>query len=253
MKKNLLPLYFIVASVIIGLSVFAYYSSQDQTKTKPVIKLSYFKSVPDLAEALLTQIQPQLQNETQFWIGIEPNKTHHIVLAEELVFRLKTAGKIEKVFVDEQLGLSELELAGIAMAFPDFKIWEVKENWSELSELQKNKQLNNSVVITAAIYSTSVLKQNPLDKIKNENPDYEPMTFSSAHFALDTADEKNLTFPCRNEDSTGTSNWACGILNKARSQRKKIQPLAEVEGKAFLGVVDSTDEKDFMIVFTERK
>lgn len=252
MKKNLIPLYFVIASAVIGLAVMAVYMGRDMSKTEPVIKLSYFKSVPELAESILYSVENELKSESQFWIGIEPNKSNHVALAEELTLRLKNLGNVEQVYVDEQLGLTELQLAGIAMAFPDFKILAIKESWFDLSEMQKKNELEKSVVITAAIYATSVLPQNPIDKIKKENPNFKPTTFSTGHFAINIEDEKNLTFPCGTEDRAGTNEWACGILNKARAQRRKIQPLSEVENKTFLGVMDRTGEKDYMIVFAER-
>ena len=252
MKKNLIPLYFVIASAVVGLSIIAAYMARDMTKTVPKIKLSYFKSVPELAETVLNRLELELTTESQFWIGIEPNKSNHIVLAEELTLRLKSLGKIEQVYVDEQLGLSEQQLAGIAMAFPDFKVLTIKEHWFDLSEMQKKNELAKSMIITASIYATSMLPQNPINKIKKDNPNYKPTTFSTGHFAISTEDEKNLTFPCGTEDRAGTQNWACGILNKARAQRRKIQPTGEVHNKTFLGVMDLTGEKDYMIVFTER-
>ncbi len=252
MKKNLIPLYFVIASTVIGVAFFAFYTFQDLNKSQPKIKLSYYQSVSEIADGILQKLEHELRDQNQFWIGVEPNKADHLALAEEMILKLKAQNKIDDVFVDEQLGLDEQQLAAFAMAFPDFKIIPVKDNWYDLADFAKKGELDRAAILTAAIYSTSMLPKNPIDKIKTDAVEYKPMAFSMGHFTIDAADEKNLTFPCMTEDRSGTQTWACGILNKARSQRRRIQPLAEVANKPFLGLMDLTGEKDYMILLTKR-
>ena len=253
MKKNLYPLYFVIGAVAIGLVYFVSTFMQDMEKTVPKIKLSYFPTVTDVAQTVLNHLELELRNENQYWIGIEPQKQAHMQFAEELVLLLKSQSKITQVYIDQQLGFKENELATYTKAFPNLKIIPVRENWIELAELYKNDQMNKTAIVTAAIYSTSILIGNPINKIKGEVPGFNPVTFSSGHFAVTMDDEQNNIFPCFTEDKTGANQWACTIINKARTQRRKVQPLEEVNQKKYLGLMDSTGEKDYMILLTERK
>lgn len=253
MRKNLYPLYFVIAAVVVGLVYFVSVYNEDMEKTTPKIKLSYFPTVTELAQTVISQLEQELKNENQFWIGIEPQKQAHINFAEELVFLLKNKNKIKQIYIDEQLGFDDKELSNLAAAFPDFKIIPVRDNWPQLSDLYKKNEMNNTAIITAAIYSTSMLDGNPIDKIKKDFPEFSPTTFSSGHFALNTEDEKNNIFPCFTEDKTGTNKWACSLINKARTQRRTLQPLLKDDQNKFLGLMDLTSDKAYMILLTERK
>lgn len=252
MKKTLIPLYFVIIAVVVGLVYFTSAFMQDMEKTIPQIKLSYFPTVTEMAQTVLNRLEQELHDENQFWIGIEPQKQAHMQFAEELILLLKSQNKITQIYIDEQLGFKDDEMNAYAQAFPSLKIIAVRENWPQLSELYKNKQMNNTAVVTAAIYSTSMLVDNPIDKIKKDFPEFKPMTFSSGHFAVNTDDEQNNIFPCFTEDKTGTNKWACAVINKARSQRRNVQPMSDVNPKKYLGLMDLTGEKDYMILLTER-
>ena len=252
MKKNLIPLYFIITSVVIGLVYFISLYMEDLEKTVPKIKLSYFANQTEFADTIAGRLELELRDANQFWIGIEPQKPNHLDLAEQLVKFLKSNNKINQLLIDEQLGLKETDLAVLASAVPKIKIIPVREAWYQLLELYKKNDLHNSAVLTASIYSTSMLPGNPLDKIKKEMPEFHPTTFSTGHLSLDTEDEKNNVFPCFTEDQTGANKWACTVINKARAQRRRVQPLDEVNNKKIIGLMDLTGEKDYMVLMRER-
>lgn len=252
MKKNLIPLYFIVTSVVIGLVYFISLYIQDLEKTVPKIKLSYFTNQTEFADTIAGRLELELRDANQFWIGVEPQKPNHLDLAEQLVKFLKSQNKINQLLIDEQLGLKENELAIFAGMVPQIKIIPVREAWYQLLELYKKNELNNSAIITASIYSTSMLPGNPIDKIKKEFVTFSPTSFSTGHFSLNTEDEKNNVFPCFTEDQTGANKWACTVINKARAQRRRIQPLDEVKNKKIIGLMDLTGEKSYMILMRER-
>ena len=253
MRKQHLPMYFVIASVVIGLAYFVSVFNDDIEKTTPKMKLSYFPTITELAQAVVSGLEVELRDENQFWIGIEPQKQAHINFAEELTLLLKSQNKIQHVYIDEQLGFKEKDFAIFTSVFPDVKIIPVRENWPQLAELYKKHEMNKTAVITAAIYSTSMLPENPIDKIKKDFPEFKPVTFSSGHFALNTEDEKNNIFPCFTEDKTGTNRWACALVNKARAQRRAIRTTTEGQQKKFLGMMDLTADKDYMILLNELK
>lgn len=253
MRKNHFPLYFVIAAVVIGLVYFISVYEDDIQKTTPKMKLSYFPTVTEVAETILKTLDTELRSENQFWIGIEPQKQAHLQFAEELVRLLKIQNKIKQIYIDEQLGFDEKELSVFAKVFPNFKIIPVRDNWPQLAELYKKHEMNDSAVVTAAIYSTSMLPENPIDKIKKDYPEFKPTTFSSGHFALNTDDEKNNIFPCFTEDKTGTNKWACTIIGKARANRKKLLSMTEKTEKTYLATMDATSDKDYILLLTERK
>jgi hypothetical protein len=252
MKKNLIPLYFIITSVVVGFVFFISLYLQDMEKTVPKIKLSYFSNQAEFAKSIVSRLELELRDANQFWIGIEPQKPNHLELAEQLVKLLKSQNKITQLIIDQQLDLKENELAVFANIVPQLKIIPVRDAWFQLLDLYKKNELANSAVITASIYSTSMLPGNPLDKIKKEFKEFSPTSFSTGHFSLDTEDEKNNLFPCFTEDQTGANKWACAVINKARAQRRRIQPLLDVKNKKIIGLMDLTSENSYMVLMRER-
>ena len=99
MRKNLIPLYFVIVAVVVGLVYFVSVYEEDIQQTTPKMKLSYFPTVTELAQTVLSGLESELRNETQFWIGIEPQKQAHLQFAEALVQLLKTQNKIKQIYI----------------------------------------------------------------------------------------------------------------------------------------------------------
>lgn len=234
------PAYFAIIVFIFALGVLIYSQLGQAQKTVPKIKLSYFEDTNAVAEAIENRLQQEILAEKSFWFGIEPEKPNHLQLAIALKNHIeKQNGKFDFIFVDKELNLKPNDLAEIANA----KQILVRDEWPAVADKLKQIENKRYFLITAAIYSTSYLHENPIHKIKNKNL-LNVMTFSSGHFSSDISDEKNSVFPCSTEDKEGVSAWGCAVVNKSRAQRKKLN----LEKKGIAGLMDLTGEKDYMIL-----
>lgn len=209
-------------------------------KTVPKVKLSYFNSLDGFAEAIQGQLQQEILAEKSFWFGIEPEKPNHLKLAIALLKQIeKSNGPFDAIFFDKELQLKPDDLAEI----PQAKEVVVRDEWPAVADQMSALKDKRYYLITASIYSTSYLLENPIHKIKNKTQQT-IMTFSSGHFSKDTDDEKNSVFSCSTDDKEGISAWSCAVVGKARTQRKKMNP----NHNAFAGLMDLTAEKDYMIL-----
>ncbi len=237
---KLKPIIYAAVVFILALGVLIYSQLGSAQKTVPKIKLSYFENTDQFAEAITGRLRQEISNEKSFWFGIEPEKTIHTQLAISLKNKIeKQNGKFDFIFIDRELNLKPDEVSEITNA----EQISVRDEWPAIAEKLAALKDKRYFLITAAIYSTSFIHQNPIHKIKNKNLS-NIMTFSSGYFSSDANDEKNGLFRCSTEDKEGVSAWACALVNKSRAQRKKLN----TEKKLLVGVMDLTGEKDYMIL-----
>jgi len=245
-KNTYKPLFFILLFSIICLVVLMNMNLDESQKTVPKIKLSYFKNNVEFVGAIEQRLHQEILQNKHIWIGVEPEKQNHLDFALKLKTEIeKKIGQFDKIIIDKELGLPHQ----IISMFGDTKDIAVKDNWSQLAEFIQQHQDKKLLIITAAIYSTNLIKQNPIDKVKSAVSGYKPMTFSAGRFALSLDDEKNNLFRCDTEDKTGVGEWGCAVINKARTVKRKVdlKKLKDNPGM-ILGLVDLTGQNDYMIL-----
>lgn len=245
-SKSNSALYWVIAVITAAMVVFVYLFISDAPKTLAKIKLSYFTDERELAESITKRLAQEISQKNNYWFGMEPDKTEQIPVLVNLKNLLEEKSKFEKVFVDSELNLSAEQLAN----FGQVEILALKENLHQFGDvLVELEKLNKSyLVITAAIYTTSVLKENPLHKLKQKH-NFKPMTFSFAYFSTTPVDENKFLFKCDTEDETGTKDWACLVVSKSRSMRRKIEAN---NPKPWLGLMDLTGETDYMFILKKK-
>lgn len=237
---KLKPLYFAIVIFVLATIGLIYTQLGNAQKTVPKVKLSYFSDLNGFSEAIQGRLQQEILAEKSFWFGIEPEKPNHLKLAIALLKQIeKSNGPFDAIFFDKELQLKPDDLVEI----PQAKEILVRDEWPAISDQMSALKDKRYFLITASIYSTSYLHENPIHKIKNKTQQ-NMMTFSSGHFSIDLQDEKNSVFPCNTDDKEGVSAWSCAVVGKARTQRKKLNmnhgPVA--------GLMDLTGEKDYMIL-----
>lgn len=240
MKFKINAVYFAVTVFILALGVLIYSQLGTAQKTVPKIKLSYFENTDVFADAVLGRLQQEISNEKSFWFGVEPEKNNHIQLALSLKNKIeKQNGKFDVIFIDKELNIDIKNFSDLQ----NTEVVLVRDEWPIVADKLKALDGKKYFLITAAIYSTSFLRQNPVFKIAEKNQ-FRPMTFSSGYFSSDVHDEDGGIFRCSTEDKEGTSGWGCAVVNKSRAQRKKLN----LEKKSLAGLMDLTGEKDYMIL-----
>lgn len=244
MKKNIsrAPAIWGLIVVVVAISVFVYLIRDDKPATESIIPLKSYADVNQVALSVSTKLQKEISENKFYWIGVEPGKSEQIDLAVILVSQINKSGTIKKIFIDQELGLKKNELS----LFGQFEAISFKENVYKVGEKLKQYETNATpyILITASIYTTSILKKNPFD-ILNQNFQIQPLKFSLAYFPLNLEDEKNFLFPCSTEDHTGTSEWGCLVLNKSRFSRRKISTKSQSPWWALL---DSTSSYDYILL-----
>jgi hypothetical protein len=234
------PLYFAIVIFVLAVVGLIYTQLGNAQKTVPKVKLSYFSTLGEFAEAIQGRLQQEILSEKSFWFGVEPEKPNHVKLAIALIKVIeKSNGPFDEIFFDKELQLKPEELADI----PQAKEVLVRDEWPMVADQILSLKDKKYFLITASIYSTSFLRENPVHKIKNKTQQ-NIMTFSSGHFSIDLPDEKNSVFPCNTDDKEGISAWSCAVIGKARTQRKKLN----MDHKNFAGLMDLSGEKDYMIL-----
>lgn len=233
--KNFKVIYYIAAVFLSGVVTLVYLTRGQGEKTLPKIKLSYFKSNHEVAESIHLRLQQEISKEKYFWFGIEPGHKNQLEIIAELKNAMeKENGPFDLVYMDQELKLSEFK-------FPQISI---KDNWGQLAKDVHATAGKRVLIITAAIYSTNLIKENPIHKV-NEASGLRPMTFSMGYFAAKPEEEKNNVFPCMTDDKEGVAAWGCVVVNKARSQRRRINPE---KLDLTVGLMDLTGEKDYMVL-----
>lgn len=243
--KHSKVIYYIGALFLAGVAALIYLSDGQSEKTESLVALNYFQSNQEFVEAVYNKLPTGTPKEKYFWFGIEPGAVNQLEIFSELKKYLeKQNGAFDLVYVDQELKLP-VEAKNL---FGNTIECEVKNDWSGVSKTINKNSDKKILVITAAVYSTNFLKQNPLDKI-NTATELQPITFSMGYFAVSTDDEKHNVFSCVTDDKEGVAAWGCMVLNKARSQRKKID-MKKISGEnpSLMGLMDSTGEKNYMIL-----
>ena len=244
-KANYKPLLFTLLLALGAAAAVIYFTGGEAQKTVPKIKLSYFKDNNEFASSIEQSLHQEIGKEKHFWIGYEPEKENQYDLTNLLKLEIeKQNGPFDIILIDQELMLGEEKekFLGKTHEIP------LKENFSEAAELIKANKDKKILVITAAIYSSNFIQNNPYAKIK-ELTQTKPLAFSLGYFPALQEDEVNNLFRCDTEDKTGTSPWGCAVLNKARTIRRRID-LAKLKDAPTLrlGLMDISGENDYMVL-----
>lgn len=235
-------MYWVIGVVVVGIAFFVYLLLGDTQKTVPKITLSYFVDEQEIADSVTKRLSQEILQQSFFWIGVEPEKNEQLTVVQKILEKLASEKKFQTIIADQELNLSKEWIEKLHVT----EVVMIKENSKIVGELLADLEKKNQpyLLITAAIYSNSLLMKNQIHQMK-ELYHIMPMTFSFAYFATSAEDEKNMLFPCVTEDHAGTALWGCTVVNKARFTRRKIDTK---NTKPWIGLMDLTGEKDYMLL-----
>jgi hypothetical protein len=231
----------VFAVLAVSIGGFIYLIRSDSPKTFPKIKLSYFQNEIEIAKSVTASLNQDTSQTKGYWIGVEPMKDEQIEVALQLKNELQNILPFNKVIIDQELGWSDEVVKKFGITDWIF----VKDNFEQLGQIisQYESEGVRYIVITASLYSNSLLIKNPIRKIKDKYH-VQPTTLSFSYLPFAVEDEKNLLFPCDTEDRAGVKDWACLVLNKSRNVRRKI----DVQNpKAWVGLMDLSGERDYVL------
>lgn len=239
-------IYYVIAVTAVAIGVFIYLMLGDTQRSVPKIKLSYFADEKSIVQSITESLNPELALMNYFWVGIEPGKAEQIEVALQLKQDLEQKAAFSTVIVDQELGLAKEWLE----KFGAVEVVLLKENLKDVANLLGDLESRQQryFLLTASIYSTALIQKNQIHQAKQIKP-IQPMTFSFAYFPIHAEDEKNMLFPCRTEDHSGTSEWGCAVANKSRFMRRRINKKNE---KPWIGAMDLIGDKDYMVLLYKK-
>ena len=234
------------AVAVASVAAFVYLFASDAPTTQPKLRLSYFANESEIATAVSKSLTEDIQPVQNYWIGIEPFKEEQIEVALQLKAELEKKSAFQKIIVDRELALSEDVLKKISPTDTIF----VKQNADQLGDIlvKLENEKTSYLVITASIYSNSLLVENPIHKIKSKHP-IQPVTFSMAYMPTKPEDEGKMLFMCDTEDKSGAKDWACMVVSKARSVRRK---MTANQDKLWMGLMDLSGERDYIVLLNKK-
>lgn len=244
-KPNYRPLLFTLLLSILAAAAVIYFTDGKSPATTPLIKLAYFTDNGEIANSIEQSLHKEIGQAKYFWIGYEPEKENQFELTNLIKLEIeKQNGPFEIVLIDQELTLGDEKenFLGKTHEIP------LKEGYNDAAELIKANKDKKILVITAAIYSSNFIQNNPHEKIK-ELTKSKPMVFSLGYFPALTEEEDNTLFKCDTEDKTGTSPWGCAVINKARTIRRRID-IAKLKATPAprIGLMDLTGDSDYMVL-----
>lgn len=244
-KPNYKPILFTVILGLIAAAGVFYFTRTDTPTTIPIIKTTYFKSNQELADSIESELQTETLKHKYFWIGHEPDNEVQLEITNSLKQKIeKQNGAFDIVLVDKELMLGEEKekFLGMTHEIP------LKENFEDVAKLITDNKDKKILVITASIYSTNFIQANPHGKI-NKITQLKPFAISMGFFPVANNEERRSVFKCDTEDKTGTAPWACAVISKARTVRRKLDLVRLGEAPApRVGLMDSTGETDYMVL-----
>ncbi len=239
-------LFWVIGVIAVSMGLFVYLFISDAPKTVPKIKLSYFVDEQEIAESITKRLSQEMSFAKNYWVGVEPEKREQLGVALKLKNEIEKKAAFDKIFIDAELSLP----AEAAQMFGTTETVAIKDNLFNFGEVLAGleKQNKSYFVLTAAIYTTSMLKNNPVHKIKEKN-NLKPMTFSFGYFSTTPEDENNNLFRCDTEDHSGIRDWACFVVSKSRGVRRKIESN---NTKPWLGLMDLSGETDYVVILKKK-
>lgn len=243
-KPNYRPILFTIFLVLVAAAMVMYFTQGESAKTLPKVKLSYYVNNSEFASAIEMSLREELLKRKYFWVGYEPENQNQIDLTMLIKqqIELQSGHRFDLVIIDKELMLEK----EIEIGFDMTHEIALKENYAEAAELIKSNKDKRILVVTAAIYSTNLIKENPYTKVK-ELTQLQPMAFSLGFLPAVIEEERQTLFKCDTEDKTGTSPWACAVVNKARTIRRRID-LEKVKQSWRIGLMDISGEADYMVL-----
>lgn len=243
--KSKAPLIWGLLVIVVSVGVFLYLIQTEELQSRPIFELNYFSNESEIAMMLNKELKQQIKQNKFYWIGLEPEKYEQLEVASQFIKEIGSQVEIKKVIVDQELGLKP----ELLKTFGSIEVIPIKADLFELGEKLAQLEKSNTpyALISASVYTTSLLKMNPYHVLK-QNFNLAPMKISFAYLSVDTKDEKNFIFPCHTEDRTGTSDWGCRILNKSRFARKKINNELF---KNWIGLLDQETENDYTLMLKQ--
>ncbi len=237
--------YWLGAIAVIALGI--YFSTQISVKPQgsfgPLSKIEFTQvSVPeDLGKAIFEKLRNEVKAAPVVILGVTPNKIEDLELWRGFLEANQEQGsKYDVIVVESMLPYVEIFNNGMYL--------QIKEDMPRLVEgINKARAEGLRVaVIVPNIYSSQLIKDNPVSKLK-EDYKLDVTSMSVSKFPLTLDQEASFDPACAtggSVDPAGTSGLGCMVREIARKTYRK-----KLEANKYSGLLEQTGAKDYLILF----
>jgi len=230
-------LYYSISALVVvgGISVSIYFGIQP--KTVPMIKLSYFSEPEKIADSILAISGLKIMDAPVLLLGVHPQSEIDMRIWKNFLDKNIHPGlKYDVVVIDPNLPYKNLISANFEMDLKDDR-----PRFLEGLQAAKDKNLR-TVIIVPTIYSSQLIKQNPVDLLKSEGK-IKPVSMSLVPFKLSVDDKQSSPYPCLVErDVEGTGPLGCAIQIKESTLRVRRD-----KAHGWAGMMDLVGENDYLV------
>ena len=234
-------LYWLGAIAVVALGIYFSMSFSVGPESIPKINFTQVSVPEDLGKQVFDKLKLEVKAAPILVFGVAPGHTEDMELIRGFFEANQEAGsKYEVLIVEPMLPYVELFNTGIYIP--------MKEDMPRLVEgIQKARAQGLRVVIVVPnIYSSQLLPNNPVDRLKSEYK-MDLTSISISKFPLTREQEETFDPKCFDGgavDPAGTSPLGCVVRNMARKTYRK-----KFEANKYSGALDQTGPKDFVIIF----
>lgn len=214
---------------------------------KPVakIKLSEFSSVEEVGDSILMRLRQELKDHNIVFLGVDPEELEHLEIWRHFLLAAKEPGwKFDEIIVEQGLGLKMAWGLGEQQIELKKEEESLKSLWN--SEAYKNKRV---AIVVPHIYSSQLIKNNPIQRLKNNPEDGRFLSISAVPLAKSDKEPEIKRVPCAAEgsDFTGESPLGCAIRNKSVFWKKPPKENAR------LGIVEQYGLNDYILFYKPKR
>lgn len=237
MKKYL---YWISVVAIVGLGLYFAMSVSVHPETQTILKWSQFSTPEEFGKSVFEQVRADVKKSPVLFLGVTPNKIEDMELWRGFLEANQEPGsKYDVVVVEPMLPYVELFASNMRI--------DIKEDMSRFVEgVQKARSEGlRVVVIVPNIYSSQLLKKNPVNRLK-EDYKMEALSLSATKFPVTREQEESFDPKCvmeEGKDLTGTGPLGCVILNLARRTYR-----FKMEDNKYSGLMEKLSPADYLIL-----
>lgn len=221
--------------VVLGISASVYFGAQP--RTVPLIKLSYFNEPEKIAEAIVSIAGLKIMEAPVLFLGVHPHSETDMKIWKAFLDKNSHPGlKYDVVVMDPNLPYKNMIAAN-----SEIDIKDDRPRFIEGLKAAQEKNLRIAIIVPT-IYSSQLIKQNPVDLLKAEGQ-FKPVSMSLVPFKLYADEKENPIYPCIVErDVEGTGPLGCAIQIKERSLRVKKEKAHD-----WAGMMDLVGENDYLV------
>lgn len=235
--------YFYGAAVAALLSLGIYLVTSFELSPAAISRVPFtqVETAEDFGKVIFENLKAELASAPVLVLGATPNKIEDIELWNGFLQASEAGGlKYDVVIIEPMLPYVEIFTTGIRIP--------MRDDMPRLAEGIKKARADGLrvVIITANIYSSQSIKNNPANRLIAEYQ-LDLTSLSVGKFPVTREQEESFEPPCiveESKDRSGAGSFGCTLRTLARKTYKN-----KFENNKYSGLMEQTAPKDYTIIF----